>query len=351
MSGDPEQLKLGRQEDIEALTPEHAARGDAAENDRPPLLAGPKRQHFLPRFYLDGFARDGMVAVFDREKKEIRQQQPVNTAVIGHFYTMEDAEGRRRFEIEALLADYEGKAKLVIDKLVASAPELTADERSDMSIFVALAATRTPEMVNSLQVLNGDLVKRVARILFADSSNVFMRLRADESYAADSDDELRKQAEGMVRLAQEDRLSVQTSEKWAVKLAIETALGFAPYLAARHWRILHRENEKLSFITTDSPVYLSTVAPRAPSIYGVGFGSPDAFVSFPLHQSCTLEMFGDGGLLEHTTVDKNHLRRINLHFARKCQRFVIGRDYSLVNSLANALGLANKKWQPNFRID
>lgn len=40
-----------------------------------PLLQGPKRQHFLPRFYLEGFAREGLVAVYDREKGEVRLQQ------------------------------------------------------------------------------------------------------------------------------------------------------------------------------------------------------------------------------------------------------------------------------------
>lgn len=34
-----------------------------------PLLNGPKRQHYLPKFYLEGFTRDGMVAVFDRDTK------------------------------------------------------------------------------------------------------------------------------------------------------------------------------------------------------------------------------------------------------------------------------------------
>jgi hypothetical protein len=48
----------------------------------------------------------------------------------------------------------------------------------------------------------------------------------------------------------------------------------------RHLRVVHRDNEKQSFITTDSPVFLGTVVPRPTSIYGVGFGSPDAFISF-----------------------------------------------------------------------
>lgn len=80
-----------------------------------PLLTGPKRQHFLPRFYLENFSVNGLVAVYDREQDVVRLQQPVNTGVIGHFYTMEDAEGRKRFELEQFLSEYEGKAKPVIE--------------------------------------------------------------------------------------------------------------------------------------------------------------------------------------------------------------------------------------------
>lgn len=71
-----------------------------------PQLTGPKRQHFLPKFYFEGFAKDGMIALFDRELNEIRVQAPVNTCVVGHFYTLEDAEGRKRFELEELLSKW-----------------------------------------------------------------------------------------------------------------------------------------------------------------------------------------------------------------------------------------------------
>lgn len=191
-------------EDMEALVRAQAAAVEAEANPRPPLLTGPKRQHFLPRFYLDNFARDGLVAVFDRDGNEIRRQQPNNTAVIGHFYTMTDADGRRRFEIEALLAEYESKAKPVIEKLVAGAAKLSADERSDLSIFIALAAMRTPEMVNSLQALNGQMIKEMIKALFADTENVYQRLRSDERHANESDEALRDQANWMVRAAQND---------------------------------------------------------------------------------------------------------------------------------------------------
>jgi hypothetical protein len=176
-------------------------------------------------------------------------------------------------------------------------------------------------------------------------------MRAEEEFAHEPDGELRKQAEWMVKMAQTDGFVVETDEKWAVARAIEMAFAAAPYFAGRHWRVVHRNNEKLSFITSDSPVYLNTIAPRPTSIYGVGFGSPDALISFPLHQSCTLDMFGDSGALEHKAGGRDYMRMANLHSAGRCQRFVVGRDEALVKSLAEELGLAGKKWQPKFRVN
>jgi hypothetical protein len=321
----------------------------AAGASRPAMLKGPKRQHFLPRFYLEGFCRDGLVAVFDRDKDEVRLQQPINTAVIGHFYTQEDAEGRKRFELEAVLSEYEGKAKPVVAKLVAC-KGLSDAERSDLSIFIAFAAMRTPDMVNSVQALNGQFIAHTAKLLFRDVEKVYEDLRADKLEEEASDEELREQAAWMVDMAQNGKLAIETDEKWAVQMTMQMALGAAPYLAGRHWRVVHRERHKHSFITTDSPVFLNTTAPRGPSPYGVGFGSPDAFISFPLDQSCVLQAWGDDGALEHKGTDSHYIRKANLALGARCQRFLVGRDEALVRSLANELGLAHQQWRPKLSI-
>src|SRR3990170_6936918 len=143
-----------------------------------PLLSGLKRQHFLPKFYLEGFTKNGMVALFDRKLNEIRVQQPVNTCVIGHFYTMEDAAGRKRFELEQLLSEYETKASFVIKKLAAT-EAINADERTDLAIFVALATFRTPDIVDSLKALNSNLIKDMGKRMFADVDAVKTRMRGE----------------------------------------------------------------------------------------------------------------------------------------------------------------------------
>jgi Protein of unknown function (DUF4238) len=335
-------------EDLAALKRATAAAAAAEATPRKPLLDGPKRQHYLPRFYLDGFATDGMVAVYDREKGEVRRQQPKDTTVIGHFYTMEDAEGRRRFEIEALLSEYEGKAAPVIKKLAAKGG-VTADERTDLAIFMALGAMRTPDIVESLQQMNSAMVLETAKRIYADTEMVAADLRKDPAYADKSDDEVRAEAQSMVDMAQNGGITVQTSEKWAVRMAVKMSIEVAPIFSGRDWVIVHRDSDKKSFITTDAPVVLTSTGPRQPSIYGIGFGSADALVMFPLAQSCVLMMLGDDGGFRHIEANTDRMRSVNLAMAEKCKRFVVGRDEALVKSLAEKVGLAGRQWQPKMQ--
>ena len=312
-----------------------------------PLLSGPKRQHFLPEFYLKGFTKNDMIAVFDRELNEVRVQQPVNTCVIGHFYTMEDASGRKRFELEQLLSEYEDKATLVIKKLAAT-EIINADERANLAIFVALAAFRTPDTVDSLKVFNSNLIGDRTKRMFVDVEEVKARMR-EKPGAPPTEVELDAEARELVEYVQRGQYKVKTNHRWVVGMAIELAFNIAPILAGRDWVVLHRDNEKKSFVTTDAPVLLTTVAPRGNSFWGVGFGNTDALVLFPLNESCILAMYGSDGDLKHRTVGVEQIRRTNLALADRCQRFVVGRDEALVRSLTDKLFLASKKWQPKMQ--
>jgi len=327
---------------------EPRVKSETAASKAKPALTGPKRQHFLPRFYLENFSENGLVAVYDREVDQVRLQQPVNTGVIGHFYTMEDAEGRRRYELEQLLSEYEGKSKPVIDKL-ASQEDISADERSDLAIFVALAAMRTPDMVDSLKALNSGMIADIIKHVFSDVDVVAARLREDPELNEKSDDEVRTEAKLMVDMAQNDGVQVSTEHRWAVGMAIEVALEVAPIFAGRDWIVMHRDKDNKSFVTTDSPVLLTTTSHRPNNFWGVGYGNADALVFFPLKESCTLAIFGDNGNLRHIEADSERVRQLNLGMAARCQRFVIGRDEALVRSLAQATGLATTKWRPKMR--
>lgn len=313
-----------------------------------PVLSGPKRQHFLPSFYLHNFARDGFVAVYDRAHDEVRRQQPKNTGVITHFYTLEDSDGRRRFEIEQLFAEYEGKAKAVIDKL-SDQSSITADERSDLAIFLAFGAMRTPEMTDSLKALNSRLVADVTRRIFSDVDEIVEMLKKDPDSADKTSADLEGEATAMMTMATEEQFEIVTDHGWAVSMAVRMALEIAPIFAGRNWRVLHVQNEKISYVTSDSPFLLGTVGPRPSSFWGVGFGNADALTIFPLTQDCALAISGQEGKMVHASVGRDQVRDLNLRIASQCQRFLIGRDEALVRSLAKATGLASNKWSPRMQ--
>lgn len=312
------------------------------------LLSGPKRQHFLPRFYLEGFTKNGELAVYDRESDDVRVQTPVNTGVIGHLYTMEDEEGRKRYELEAFLSEWEGKASQVIPKL-SSGGRITDDERSELAIFIALAAFRTPDHIDSVMAASSGLFGEMARQMFSDVESAKASIR-DTPLAPATEEELDREARDLVEFAKSGRYKVTTNQKWAVEIAIRTAFAVAPCLIDRDWLVLHRPDDRHSFITTDSPVVLTTVVPRESPLYGVGFGNADALVIFPLDQTSVLAMFGDGGGFAHVASMGERMRHINLAAADRCQRFVIGRDRVLVRSLADRLRLNTRKWSPKMQM-
>jgi Protein of unknown function (DUF4238) len=188
------------------------------------------------------------------------------------------------------------------------------------------------------------LIKKITRSLFSDVEEVKARLRAD---GIASEEVIDTEAQAMVQMAG-GAFTVSTKQRWAVGLAIKSAFEIAPLLAGRHWTVLHRSSDKKSFVTTDAAVLLTTVVPREDSSWGVGFGNSDALVFFPLNQSCVLAMLGDAGGLNHAVATAEQIRQVNLGLAAGCQRFVIGRDESLIRSLTQQLGLADRKWHPSM---
>jgi hypothetical protein len=289
-----------------------------------------------------------MLAIYDRQLDIVRVDQPKNTGLIGHFYTFKDEEGRQRFELEEMLSDFEGKASEVITKL-ASREQISEEERVNLAIFIALGAFRTPDAVDSFKIFNSSFIKDIAQRMFADVKKVKDRIRSQKKSPI-TEEEVEIEAQDLVNFVKSGSFEITTNHQWAVGMAIQTAFKVAELLPGYDWVIAHRNNDKKSFITTDAPVFLTTVAPRKNKFYGVGFGNSDALVMFPLTESCALLMFGNNASLEHKVVTDEHIRSINLALSDSCQRFVIGRDPALVRSLADHNRLANKKWQSKMQM-
>jgi Protein of unknown function (DUF4238) len=310
-----------------------------------PILQGAKRQHFLPRFYLERFCRNGFLSLFDRETHEYRTQQPSNTGVISHLYTFEDEQGRKRFDVEELFARIEGAAASGIECL-ARKLALTDEQRARVLLFIAFARSRTPEAITTVKSLTGDIVKQVTKFAFKDVERVQEILKEDNGLL--SHEEQLARAKAQIDFAQSGNYDVSVNDTFALQLALSLASPIIDALKTRIWTVLHPERPRDSFVTTDTPLVLTYLRTQSP--YGVGFGSPNAIVYFPLGQDACLMFHGEGTALKHRNIPQNQVASVNRMLTANCQRFVIGRDESLIKSLVRNTGIDKTNWTPPYQF-
>lgn len=314
-----------------------------------PKLTGPKRQHVIPRFYLNGFSRSELLAVYDRDQKEHRIQPLSGTTVINHYYTYEDVDGRRRYDVEHMFSTFESAAAPVIRKLAAR-ERISNDEVRDLANFISTMAFRTTDMIDSTKAMHEQFVRRMIKTTYGTVGSTIATLRRHPENENKTDAEIEQEAMALREFALGDGFSVEVDHQWAVGTSLHSLSRVPSILMQRNWTVVHTDPLRKSFVTSDAPVVLTTMMPRPRSPYGIGYANVDAVVFFPLTQSCGVLIWGQGDQVQHEDMGDEDLRHMNCMVADRCQRFLISRDEALNRSLVRFLNLGKKVWQPKMSI-
>lgn len=313
-----------------------------------PHLTGPKRQHFVPKFYLNGFTCDGKLSVFDRTDGVIRTQSPKDTNIVGHLYTFQDNQDRHRFDLEVMFNYYETKAAPLILKL-AQRERINIDEREYLTAFIALAAIRTPAAIAEAQNIHAGFVKARSTLLFSNEESVLKVLREMEGPGAD-DVALCKLAHEVAKMCNEDSYTVEVDATYALGRSMKLFEVIANSLLSRDWMVLYSPSEEHSFLTTDSPVVLASTGLTAKKL-PLGYSSPHAQILFPLTSASALVISGSQGRSGRTDITPEALHRFNLKVAENCHRYVIGRDSNRIQSITDELKLEQTTWLPKVKVE
>lgn len=321
-----------------------------ADAEVTPSTTGPKRQHYVPRFYLRSFAgSDDCLAVYDRSSGTSDRRKPEAIAVEGHYYTLTDDQGRRRFEVENALASIEGKASLVLPKLIRGA-SITDEERFHFSYFVATLAVRTPAMVKTMQSTHADLTRRVTQIALSDPKFAYQQVKSDPQNIGKTEADLRDLARRLYEFASGDDYTIEVDKEFAVTQAIQLGDILAPLIMQRDWQLLTTIRSK-GLVTSDSPVILTSLyrqcgRPEIP----LGFGSAHALIYLPLSTERGLLMSGDRARYGHGEFAHGAIAHLNQLTAKRSVRFTISRDDRLLSSTVRKAHLKDEKWNPVMRV-
>ncbi len=305
-----------------------------------PKLQGPKRQHYLPRMYLKGFASNGGVAVFDRWTGDMRRQTVENTAVETHIYTFEDEEGRRRYDVEEMLSRVESGLSDAIPRFEA-AKGYTADDIGYLLSFIAFAELRTPGALEDAKRVQAGFVDTVGHVLTESVERTMHTLAAmyRDKGEHHSPEELKRQAEDLVRFVRAGEYSIEVADQAALMQCLRLWKALVDCLSGKNLLIVKPTDPHSRYITCDSPVVLDSLSGGNT----VGFGSDDSIVLFPLTSRCLIALTGSEGRIGTRSATPGQIERVNELLALSADRYIIGGDETVLGSLAERLQLRQTK--------
>ena len=212
-----------------------------------------RKQHFVPRFYLQRFARDGKIQVLDVRAKRIGKPRPFASVCYDNFFYA--AKTGVQDEVSQVLEDGFGKIENIIANALpraiehAAGQQLTNVDVDALANFMSLQWIRTPYFREQVEEIFGfgmeKIVKKLANLgLFRNES---------------------EQVEEYIRAGQ---YNIRTPDNTLSLLFVKEIPMLSKHFLAKKWRIFLSERPN-HFITTDNPVAEWT--PPRPGIFGASF--------------------------------------------------------------------------------
>jgi uncharacterized protein DUF4238 len=263
-------------------------------------------QHFVPRFYLRGWADN-------RERLwsyRVGGQPPVNTTVSKvaferGLYTHPDGNGLSSIETEQDLAKLESLYAPVWPGVIDQAGDLST--RKNLASFVALMAVRNPNFEVEIGRLHATLRTAVSGLRPNDMVEVVGRNGKTASCS------VREVLNGTLP----EKQTMKASFLRAMRQQVEP---IAEALITRRWGVIVSDGGE--FLTSDAPVVLSRAECTK---VGFGFGTPGTLVLFPISPFRMLAICDEWNQ-EFAHYKDHETGLLNPIIATHAVRFIYGRE-------------------------
>jgi hypothetical protein len=276
----------------------------------------PKRQHYVPKAYLERFSANGKVLVRWRDGK-IYSTNPVNVALEGGMYDIPTASGRSSI-IDDALTHLEGTGEQALKELdaIGRPPPAGSELRMILSVLLAVQIARVPESRE-----RADFPARVVKYLDGRPLSrelVAEFLEQDELHFKPHEREV-EGAFTMVELAMQDPSSHARAEGLERQFGSIVELAFVAN--SMQWSLEFDRKRRL--ITSDSPVAMWRTPTHEDAYRGFGINNAEE-VRFPLDPGKILVLTHRPRAVT-SRMSGVRARDLNTYAAAACYRFVIGR--------------------------
>jgi len=219
--------------------------------------------HYVPRYYLSGFSKNGGKTIWVYDKKDRRKfsTQVKSIANETGFYSP---------EVEQYLANrVEGPANNVLKKIRERA-KITTPDKEILSAYMTCMMKRVPQGKERLKVLAPSVAETVG-------ADVDKRLNAAASEQPERLEFIEKRRSEIRDII--DRFSREPpKEIWLTNIPPEKSPHILAALSHMTWRFFTFDKYP-AFLTSDNPVFYFT---------SMGIGNPESEVTFPVSSHIAL---------------------------------------------------------------
>ena len=243
----------------------------------------PRRHHFVPQFYLRRFADgSGRLGVIDLHSPKQRRTVPVgDAAVIKDFYTVVHANGHDTTMVESVLAEIDGHAARLIDRVASGVLPLTGLDRFHFSLWLAIQAVRGPGPRRQMEALGATLAKIEIAV---GATRERVREGLLERHGVEpSEDEVDTVLKSVQRGA--PGVDVVVPQNALVPAMLKLGFEAGGFFYDRQWTVLRAEVPGI--LTSDQPIALYTEPENRRPFEGIGIATADE-VLVPLDRSNVL---------------------------------------------------------------
>lgn len=284
-----------------------------------------RKNHILPRKYLERFSKDNRIWVLDFETKKQNNLRLEDAAVIKDFYTVKTVNSQQDDLVEQkFLAEIEGVCDPAIAEVVNRHSFSQRDVWGKLANYVALMFVRTPLFRQILL----ETYEQFANQMGDDLT------KSEESYNKLMKDLQEQNPEIEVlpfEQAQKARdkfeISVDIPRTFYIKQMMLCASNIVPIIGNMTPNLLLAQKYfDAKFITCDVPII---PIPRKPTTSSTWFSNPDCDLYFPLSSHCCLVLNYDS-LRKSNYVSSKKISWINHLFLCNCTRIVLSEEESFV---------------------
>lgn len=295
-----------------------------------------KRHHFLPQFWLRGFAhtQHGKDWTFqmDTTRRAAPRRVDVKTAASRRrLYAVRSEDGASN-RLEGYLALVESHGAPALRRLLRAPGSLTPADRATIAYLIALQMMRTPSASEQITRIANSALKTAAGQFFSDADAVadLYRERFDVGATAETIERFREDVLAQLRAGE---IRLDGSDGAAFATAFQHAIQDVPIVIACHWTLLR--TAKGGVITSDRGYAIHDPTPPYPWAAQGLLSSERTEVTVPLGDGHCLLIkpgFADAAL-DIRELSAAELELLNLRTFGWAQTYVFGRSQAALQAV------------------